>query len=136
MEYRKVIQGIIVGSFFTGMTLSIIAYVIVFVDNSVGDFGIKPGDFWGLAMILGFVSGFIFGGLTGAATGAFHFNLIKGALFGLLFHLFAVLLFVIWSGGGWDNVTRNFSLAFIVIGIVNGLLVSFVTSAKLNTATQ
>lgn len=127
MEHRKILQGIIIGSIFTSLALAIVAYIIVIIDDSVGHFGIEPSDFWWLAVMLGFGLGLLFGGFTGGSIAALKLNSTKGILFGLLFSIFIVLLFLVWTGGGWDNVTKNFSVAFIVIAVINGFLVSIVT---------
>lgn len=110
MKHSKTLQGVIIGSLFTSIALGVTAYFIVTFDNSVGDFGLKPSDFWWLASILGFILGAVFGGLCGGIIGSLRLNLIKGLLLGLISSIFVVLLFAIWTGGGGMMLRRTFLL--------------------------
>lgn len=120
----KIIQGIVIGAFFSALVSAICAYYVALTSETVSDFGLKARDFWWLAIILGGFVGFILGGFVGAIVSGLNLNVMLSAIVGLLITgLPAVLLSQVSESKFDENHTR-FGIALIFVETITGIVVS------------
>jgi uncharacterized membrane protein len=125
MNETKIFLGAITGALFTGIFLSVISYYATINDHSSTGLG-PVSSFWQLAILSGGIIGAIVGGASGAIIIGFQAGLIKAILIGFCFNLILVAAFYIATGGGWENSMRYTFYPLVIIGAINGAVVSFV----------
>lgn len=131
MSFTRILLGIVVGALSTGIMLSLAYYLIAVTDTASSS---PVGDVrnWSLVILaIGAIIGVILGGVSGAIIVSFQLNFFKAILFGFLFNLCLSVVFFIWSGGPLSNHFLKYTmLSVIIAGILNGAIVSLITSGE------
>ena len=127
MNTTKIVSGIAISALFTAIVLAVLFYFSEKNSNSSTMLG--PASDWAwLGIVFGAICGLVIGAFSGAIIGGFQMNMFKAILFGLIFNLVLGIAFYIYTGGGWnDSLTFDF-FALVIVGMINGAIVSLVNA--------
>jgi hypothetical protein len=128
MDFTKLLLGITAGAVTTGICFTIALYCYELIFPS-GGFGIS----WQLALIAGVMYGVPIGGVIGAIITILQLSTVKGVLLGSFLGFligFALSIFGSMPGEVLDNKGKYIIFAFIITGLLNGAVVSFLNSLQ------
>lgn len=128
MNITKIIVSIVVSIVFTAITLATVSY---FIDDELlsGSSWILGPEPWEFKVIIVAVYGIIIGATAGIIITGFNMNIFIGMVFGLLFNLFLTVTLIFLAGGGEvGEGLAKVLYASIIIGVINGAIVSLVNS--------
>jgi hypothetical protein len=123
---NKIIFGSVIGILFTATLLILTSALITALYSDYNVFSLL----FLIVAIYVFFYAIVAGGVAGAVVTGFEFNATNAGLFGLLFNLFLGLILFLLTGGGWDKGMIYDYCASVIVGILNGILVSLFNSSQ------
>ena len=127
MNNTKPILGLFVGALITGVCFTLVFYYIEKTFPSSGSFISFDGS-WLLAILIGVICGLPVGSAIGAIITSLQLNFVKSTLLGGILGLILSFGLFILSGGPLDNKLKIILGSLIIIGAINGAVVSLVTN--------
>jgi hypothetical protein len=127
MNNTKPILGLFVGALITGVCFTLVFYYIEKTFPSSGSFISFDGS-WLLAILIGVICGLPVGSSIGAIITSLQLTFVKSTLLGGILGLILSFGLFILSGGSLDNKLKIILGSLIVIGTINGAVVSLVTN--------
>lgn len=123
MNTIKIISGVAVGALFMAVALAITSLFIKSDESTpLG----TANNFWLFGMIACAVYGLIAGGIEGAIISSFDQVFFLNILIGFSLNLFFGIVLLLLTGGGWTDAMTNTYYASVIIGTINGAVVSLV----------
>jgi hypothetical protein len=129
MNNTKPILGLFVGALITGVCFTLVFYYIEKTFPSSGSFISFDGS-WLLAILIGVICGLPVGSSIGAIITSLQLTFVKSTLLGGILGLILSFGLFILSGGSLDNKLKIILGSLIVIGTINGAVVSLVTNGQ------
>jgi len=131
MDFTKLLLGIAAGAITTGICFTIAFYCYELIFPTGGGF-ISFGISWRLALLFGVMYGVPIGSVIGAIITILQLSTVKGILFGsFLGFLVGITLSIFASFPEvLDNKGKYIIFAFIITGLLNGAVVSFLNSSQ------
>lgn len=123
MNIIKIILGIIIGSLFTTFAAVICLTVAAYLTNNQDKLSI--GLFLISAIYIVFYA-LITGGVSGGVVIGFNFDIFRAVMFGFFYSLLIGGYLIFLSGGGLEDEVYYVYYASIVIGGINGAIVSLI----------
>lgn len=123
MNIGRIVLSVFISILFTAFTLSVVSYVVR--EDGVIDF---TGGSWGkFNLIVGIFYGVVTGTVAGIIISGFGLRIITAILFGLFFNVFLGIILALTAGGGeWSAGLTKIYYASIIIGGINGVIVSLI----------
>lgn len=130
MTLAKLFLGTFIGAVITSACFII---ALRYDGKALGDSGgnfISFGDIgWQFAVLIGAIYGLPIGGVLGAIIAGSQLNFIKSTILGFFLGLALGFAFFIWSGGPSDDEQLRYVFyVIIIIGTINGAIVSLINS--------